>query len=37
VLTPLIYAGHSIIDNYLGKNEAAELSENAAQQSGGFF
>ena len=37
VLTPVIYAGHSIIDNYLGKNEAAELSENAAKQSGGFF
>ncbi len=37
VLTPLIYAGHSIIDNYLGKNEAAELSEDAAKKSGGFF
>lgn len=37
VLTPVIYAGHSIIDNYLGKSEAAELSESAAKQSGGFF
>ena len=37
LLTPLIYAGHYIIDRYLGKSEAEKLSEESAQQSGSFF
>lgn len=36
-LTPIIYLGHSIIDNYLGKEQAAKISEEATQQSKGFF
>ncbi|MCI0750808.1 MAG: queuosine precursor transporter [Flammeovirgaceae bacterium] len=36
-LTPVIYAGHYIIDRYLGKNEADKLSEEAAASSQGFF
>jgi hypothetical protein len=37
VLTPLIYLGHSLIDNYLGKENAEELSNEAAGKSKGFF
>lgn len=37
LLTPVIYFGHTVIDNYLGKENAAELSEKAAEQSRGFF
>jgi uncharacterized integral membrane protein (TIGR00697 family) len=37
LLTPVIYLGHSLIDNYLGKQNAEKLSEDAAHQSKGFF
>jgi queuosine precursor transporter len=37
ILTPLIYFGHSVIDNYLGKEHAEKISEEATQQSKGFF
>ena len=37
VLTPVIYFGHSVIDNYLGKEHAEKISEEATQQSKGFF
>lgn len=37
LLTPLVYLGHSLIDNYLGKENADKLSENAAHESKGFF
>ena len=37
LLTPLIYLGHYLIDNYLGKEEAEKLSEEAIKQSAGFF
>ncbi len=37
VLTPLIYVGHSIIDNYLGKENADVMSKEAADRSAGFF
>ena len=37
LLTPLIYAGHYVIDKYLGKADAEKLSEESAQQSGSFF
>jgi uncharacterized integral membrane protein (TIGR00697 family) len=36
-LTPLIYLGHSLIDNYLGKEHAHQIAEDAAKQSKGFF
>jgi hypothetical protein len=36
-LTPLIYLGHSIIDGYLGKEQAEKISEEATHQSKGFF
>ncbi len=36
-LTPLIYLGHAAIDRYLGKENASRLSENAAEESQGFF
>lgn len=36
-LTPLIYLGHSVIDNYLGKEHADKISEEAAEKSKGFF
>jgi len=36
-MTPLVYAGHYIIDNYLGKQEAAKISEEAAEKITGFF
>lgn len=37
LLTPVIYFGHTVIDNYLGKENATKLSEKAAEQSRGFF
>jgi uncharacterized integral membrane protein (TIGR00697 family) len=37
LLTPLIYLGHSLIDNYFGKQNAEKISEDAAHQSKGFF
>lgn len=37
ILTPLIYLGHEIIDRYLGKEYAHQLSEGAAKDSRGFF
>jgi uncharacterized integral membrane protein (TIGR00697 family) len=37
LLTPLIYLGHSLIDNYLGKQNAEKLSEEASHSSKGFF
>jgi uncharacterized integral membrane protein (TIGR00697 family) len=36
-LTPLIYLGHSLIDRYLGKNYAEQISEEASAKSKGFF
>lgn len=36
-LTPLIYLGHSIIDNYLGKEHAEKISAEATENSKGFF
>lgn len=37
LLTPLIYAGHAMIDRYLGKSQADRISADAAGQSKGFF
>ena len=37
LLTPLIYIGHSMIDRYLGKDNAEKISEEAAETSKGFF
>ena len=37
LLTPLIYFGHSLIDNYLGRENAEKLSEEAASKSKGFL
>lgn len=37
LLTPLIYVGHALIDRYLGKENAARISDTAASQSKGFF
>lgn len=37
LLTPVIYLGHSLIDNYLGKQNADALSSGAAEDSKGFF
>ena len=37
VLTPVIYFGHSLIDNYLGKENAEQLSNEASEKSTGFF
>lgn len=37
LLTPLIYFGHSMIDRYLGKENAEKISEEAAHTSKGFF
>ena len=37
LLTPLIYLGHSLIDNYLGKEHAHKLSDDAASQSNSFL
>lgn len=36
-LTPLIYFGHYLIDNYLGKEQAARMSADASDQSEKFF
>jgi hypothetical protein len=36
-LTPVIYLGHGIIDRYLGKDQADQISDEAAEQSKGFF
>lgn len=37
LLTPLIYLGHALIDQYLGKQNAENISDAAAKQSKGFF
>ena len=37
VLTPLLYLGHGIIDNYLGKKEADRMTKEAADKSKSFF
>lgn len=37
LLTPLIYLGHALIDRYLGKENAARISDSAADKSKGFF
>jgi uncharacterized integral membrane protein (TIGR00697 family) len=36
-MTPLVYAGHYLIDRYLGKTEAEKIAEDAARKSRGFF
>ncbi len=37
VLTPLLYLGHNIIDNYLGKEVAEKMAEEAAEKSDTLF
>lgn len=37
VLTPLLYIGHYFIDRFLGKENADQISEEAANQSKSFF
>jgi len=37
LLTPLVYLGHSLIDSYLGKEHAEQLTQDAAKNSAGFF
>lgn len=37
LLTPLIYLGHELIDRYLGKENAARMSDEAATQSQTFL
>jgi len=37
LLTPVIYAGHSVIDRYLGKEHAEKMSEEASHQSKRFL
>lgn len=37
LLTPLIYIGHYFIDQYLGKEDAEALTEEAAENSKGIF
>ncbi len=37
LLTPVIYLGHSLIDQYLGKDAAEKISADAAKESQGFF
>jgi queuosine precursor transporter len=37
LLTPIIYLGHSLIDNYLGKQDAERMMHEAAGGSKGFF
>jgi queuosine precursor transporter len=37
LLTPVVYLGHNIIDNYLGRENAEQLSEQATAESKGFF
>jgi len=36
-MTPVVYLGHYLIDEYLGKKEAEKISEEAAKNSKGFF
>lgn len=36
-MTPLVYIGHYLIDQYLGKEEAGKIAEEAALKSKGFF
>jgi queuosine precursor transporter len=37
ILTPVIYLGHSVIDNYLGRENAEKIAERAATDSKGFL
>lgn len=37
LLTPVIYLGHYLIDNYLGKENAERISNEASKESNGFF
>lgn len=37
LLTPLIYLGHAWIDRYLGKEAAKRMTDEAADESRGFF
>ncbi len=37
ILTPVLYLAHAIIDSYLGKETALNLTEEAAAKSKGFF
>jgi len=37
LLTPVVYLGHYLIDQYLGKEHAEKLSDEAAGQSGSFL
>lgn len=37
VLTPLLYLGHNMIDNYLGKNVADKMATEAAEKSKTLF
>ena len=37
LLTPLIYIGHMLIDQYLGKDFAARMTQEATTRSKGFF
>lgn len=37
LLTPFIYLGHYLIDNYLGKELSEEMQQEASESSEGFF
>jgi uncharacterized integral membrane protein (TIGR00697 family) len=37
LLTPVIYMGHALIDNFLGKENASKITTDAATESKGFF
>lgn len=37
LMTPVIYAGHGLIDRYLGNADAAAMSKEASDKSKGFF
>jgi len=37
VLTPVIYLAHNIIDSYLGKENAEQMTEDATIRSEGLF
>ena len=37
ILTPLLYLGHNLIDNYLGKEAAHKMAEEAARESEKMF
>lgn len=37
LLTPLLYLGHHLIDNYLGEKEASKMTKEAANKSKSFF